>query len=398
MTVKSTSLLIGQTSRGVRNPVPFDLHTPIRNNQPPGCVITGKPGSGKTYLLQLLTTMSALLGKTTIVIDLKGDFLNLKPIADEIGVDARFIDIAKKKGALDPFYIGENPGDKLSLILQVIDTLVGGITRDESTLLTPEIRDLIQASENKRNQISLTNVVSNLLRSTHKDLVNIGSELESISTLPYANLLFAPGGGAKSKINYYKGLTIFPLIGLKLPNEEDFDENNSRRSGASTNINENLSSAIMLMLTEVVSRLMMRETPEPKTLVIDEAWVLASNKSGQECIKKIALLGRSKNIALVMGSQKNSHYSNFDIDVTISTRFCFKTSIKEAEMLVKELQLPEGEGFENNLTELQSGECLMMDWIGNYSTVQIETIKSSWHYYFRSDPQKEAAIRRSKGK
>ena len=87
------------------------------------------------------------------------------------------------------------------------------------------------------------------------------------------------------------------------------------------------------------------------------------------------------NIALVMGSQKNSHYSNFDIDVTISTRFCFKTSIKEAEMLVKELQLPEGEGFENNLTELQTGECLMMDWKGNYSTVQIETIKSSWHYY-----------------
>ena len=62
------STYIGEQLSGVPYPVFFDTHFPILNNRPPGILITGSPGSGKTWLLLLLASPSAALGKTNIII------------------------------------------------------------------------------------------------------------------------------------------------------------------------------------------------------------------------------------------------------------------------------------------------------------------------------------------
>ena len=67
-------MFVGETSQGTPQPVFFDAHTQIFNDRPPGCLITGEPGSGKSYLAMILATISAIVGKTTIVLDPKGDF------------------------------------------------------------------------------------------------------------------------------------------------------------------------------------------------------------------------------------------------------------------------------------------------------------------------------------
>ena len=47
MVRESTSMYIGHTTRGIAQPVLFDTHTQIYNNNPPTTLITGAPGSGK---------------------------------------------------------------------------------------------------------------------------------------------------------------------------------------------------------------------------------------------------------------------------------------------------------------------------------------------------------------
>ena len=63
----STSMFIGETTGGVPQPVFFDTHTPIFNNKPPGILVTGSPGAGKTFFALTIASLSALLGKTTVV-------------------------------------------------------------------------------------------------------------------------------------------------------------------------------------------------------------------------------------------------------------------------------------------------------------------------------------------
>lgn len=377
----STSMLIGKTASGVINPVFFDLHTPILNNKPPGCIVTGAPGSGKTYASQLLVTMSAILGKTVIVLDIKGDFMNLRAIQEEIKAPTRFIDIGRKKGALDPFAIGDDEGDKLGLALQIISILVGGISKHQRLMISPIIRDLINTPG-----ASMKDLINKLLRMDDGEVMALGGDLKNISILPYANLFFAPGGSVKSKIDYTEGITVFPLMGLDMPTESEVDRGIVGASG--DNIKHNLSSAIIFTLTDLIRRMMKKDTDAPKVLMIDEAWALTSNEHGRKCIKEISLLGRSKNVAMILASQKNTHFESLDFDSTISTRFCFNTSLSEAEFLVREMQLPENEGFESILTSLETGTCLMRDWDKGYAVIEIIVTNPGWHYVFRSDPEK----------
>lgn len=383
------SLFIGETSQGVRNPIFFDPHTPIYNNKPPTTIVTGIPGSGKTFFLQLLACQSSIMGKTTIVIDPKGDFLNLKEIEGELGANVNFINIAKKKGALDPFYNGENEGDKLSTIIDTISILVGGVTENQKTAILPTINDMIN-----ENGASMETLYKRLHRSEDPEVRSLASNLEMSSKLEYANIIFAPGGNPRSRINFKTGMTIFPLLGIDLPIEEkDMDKSGSVNKA--TRPKENLGAAIMFLLTDIIRKLLKKKTIIPKTLIIDEAWVLASNDAGRRCIKEVGLLGRSRGIALILASQKNSHYESLDTDSTTGNRFCFAASEREAEFMVDEFDLPQGENFENIFTSLEGGECFMRDWSKNYATVKIMVTKKSWYQVFRSDPLKdrEAAVR-----
>lgn len=371
----SSSVFIGETTRGIAMPVFWDTHTSIVNNRPPGCLITGAPGSGKTFLALTITTISAILGKTTIVLDPKGDFLSLINLKKDIGEEnLKIWNLAKgESGMLDPFFMTDDDSEKLTLVIEVIDLFVGGLTPDQETALGPIIKDVIQ-SKNPSLQ-----VVIDELRGSQNDVArHLGTQLDLLKSMKFANLCFAPGANRKRKsISIDKGVTIITLMGLELPNpgEESLTRQNKLASG------------IMFLLTDFIRRIMMNDNSQnPKTLVIDEAHAILSSQAGARTIRSVALLGRSKYLALVLITQNNSHLKNLDIENTISTRFAFRSDRREAEEIVAAMELPHREGFEDIIINLGNGECLMKDFLNRYSTVQISNWNSEWNEAFKTNP------------
>lgn len=374
----SSSMFIGCTTRGISMPVFFDLHTPIFNDNPPGILITGSPGSGKTFLALTLTTISAISGKTTIVLDPKGDFLSLINLQKEIGTFNLWnLADPRKKGILDPFYMAEDPGEKLTLAIAVIDLFVGGLNDSQMTALSPIIKDVIESPNP-----SLTLVMNSLRGSQNRNAQDLGTKLDIISRMQFARLCFAPSNRAHKNVEIDQGLTVITLLGMELPTDAESAAKDNRGR---------LSSGILFLLTDFIRRVMINDKSQnPKTLIIDEAWAILASDAGARTIKQVALLGRSKKLALVLITQTSSHLKSLDIDNTINTRFAFKSNAKDASNTVSDMGLPLEEGFEGIITSLTNGECLMQDFLNKYSTVQITNYKSDWNVAFESNPLRKA--------
>ncbi len=377
----STSMYIGETSQGIPMPVFFDLHTPIFNNKPPGVCITGKPGSGKSYLAMTLTAISAILGKTTIVLDPKGDFISLMNLQQDIGkFNLWNLSDKRRRGLLDPFRMSKDPGEQLDLAMTVIEMFTGGIDGEQRTALAPIIKDVIQGE-----RPSLGKVVQELRGSNRQAARDLGTSLDLIASLPLAGLCFAPAGANLDSVSIDSGLTVITLLGMDMP-AEGAKDNKSR-----------LASGILFLLTDFIRRIMKNdETKNPKTLVIDEAWAVLQTPAGAQVVKEVALLGRSKNLAMLLVTQNNSHLEHLDIESTITTRFAFSSTGKDAESLIKDMKLPRGEGFEGLITSLSNGECLMQDFNERYSTVQISNWRKDWDLAFRTNPIDKARAERAK--
>ena len=374
------SVFIGETSRGIPQPVFFDLHTQIFNDKPPGTVITGEPGSGKTFLAMTLTAISAVLGKKTIVLDPKGDFISLMNIQKDIGkFNLWNLSDKKKKGILDPYRMADDPYEQVDLALTLIEIFTGGLTGDQRTALAPILQDVAE-----EQYPSMEKVIQELRSSMNNEARNVGTILNLLRNLPIAQLCFAPSGAKVEKVSISEGLTVVTMVGMEMP-KEDGTDNKSR-----------LATGILFLLTDYIRRLMNNEDNEvPKLLVIDEAWSILQTQAGADVVKQVALLGRSKNLAMLLITQNNSHLKHLDIENTIKTRFAFSSSDKDAVTIVKDMGLPD-EGFEGVITSLGKGECLMMDWTERFSTVKISDWRKEWAEAFRTNPLEKAKAERER--
>ena len=394
----STSMFIGETSGGVPQPVFYDPHTPVFNNKPPGVLVTGAPGGGKTFFALTVAALSTLLGKTTVVLDPKGDFISLFNLQDQLGKvnlwNLGAQGAKSRAGILDPFYMAPTQGEQLSLVISVIDLFVGGLTDPQQTALSPIVKDVSEMPVP-----SLQKVVEGLRSSQRPEARDLGTKLDIISHLPSAKLCFSPGNKRQNAVAIDRGTTVVTLVGMDLPaSPEEARSSNQGR----------LVSGLLYLLTDFIRRILHDEgSTSPKTIIIDEAWSVLASKQGAEAVRSLALLGRSRGVALMLATQNTSHLKHLDIDNTITTRFAFHTDAREAADIVGAMQLPTDEQFERVLVDLKVGECLMQDWRGRTATVKISTWKQDWKEAFNTNPydklkkrleeQKAAAARAAAG-
>lgn len=383
------SMPIGEQLSGIPYPVFFDPHFALSNNKPPGTFINGSPGSGKTFFALLIAAHASILGKTSIIIDPKGDFIALKKLED-LGISNK-VNIwnlvsqtdegssitEENEGILDPTSFYDKAVENVSLTIDVIKDLMGGsLTSVQSNYLTPIVQDVCN---NKTP--TLKGVISKLMRNEKDEVRNLGIKLENMTRTNLAKLLSTGRKTDKKAINLRDGTTVVNLMGLTLPLDTKPRETWSEA--------ESISTTIMTLITKLVFETMKSIKSLRKLLIVDEAWSVMSTGAGRTMISSIGLLGRSLNMALVLVSQSPKHIEvkeGASLNTAISVRFAFRNNSEEDNLItIKAMGLPEDDGWETICPTLNTGQCLMQDSNNKHGVVQIMT-PDAWVGIFNTNP------------
>lgn len=385
------SALIGESITGLPAPIFFDPHYPILKNKPPVTLITGSPGSGKTFTAEILAGQSSVMNKVTFVIDPKGDFISLKKLerAGEINKTTVWSVFSNEDneevseenfGMLDPLNLTDSRDDNVALTADVIASLVKEISHKQSNVLLPVIRDVAES-----RSPSLAKVIQMLKQHPDDEVRNLGLELDIPCRMSIAKLIVADKQ-QENPFDFNTGLMIISLLGLTLPDSETKESEYSYK--------ERLSAVVMRLLTQLVLESMKKQPKRVlKTLFVDEAWVVFGNKSGKSLIDQAALLGRSLNMATILATQSPRHISadgeedgGSTLDTTISTRFAFRNdSDLDNRINRKAMRLPENDGWEDIFPNFQTGQCMMRDCNGNLAIIHTMT-SPEWAEAFDTNP------------
>lgn len=378
------SCYLGYTTSRIVEPVFLSMHSALARNRPPGLVITGAPGSGKSYTAFTLTYGMVLSGVKTIYIDPKVDAL---PLATLPGCeDTTIIDLQQSPdGLLDPFQIGETDGERIDLVANTIEMLVGGrnqISSSASSEMSKAIKIVL-----KNRTPSLNQLVEILLSSRIPDANALGERLSLIKQMPYARLCFAErkrdSTAPTEGLNLNSRLTILTLLGLDMPDAKTPKDDYSHRNY--------LAVAILFLLTSFSRKLMINpnaaDKHRPKAIVIDEAWAITSTAQGSKMVLETARMGRSLNTAIILVSQNAGDFLGESVTNSVSTKMAFRSEDKdEIVNVLNFFQLPDNRANREVISRLNTGECLLKDAEGRIARVKIDGWDAQQKLAFETNP------------
>lgn len=366
---------VGYSTSRVEEPSFVSLHAAISKNHPPGCVVIGSPGGGKSFFAFTMTYLMALQGTWVVYIDPKGDAL---PIADLPGLEGRVKKFDLKygnDGLLDPFTLSQDKAEQQLLALETCKLFLGdNMTAGQEGALMSAVRKIaMQALPN------LNKVVDELLSQSGEGYT-LGGNLDLIRQLPFARLCFSNNTSADRMLfRADDGLTLISLQSLDLPATSD------RRTYSTKN---HLAVGIMYLLAHYTESLMnASDKSHPKAVVIDEAWAITSTPQGANMIPRLTRMGRSLNTAVILVSQNAGDF--LTLTNNVSYRMAFRTQDKdEIRNVLKFYDLdPEDQGNIATMHGLENGECLMKDPDGNIARVKIDAWNDEMKYAFDTNPE-----------
>lgn len=390
----TTSSMIGVSRVGQPYPIFFDSHYPITQNLAPVTFISGSPGSGKTFFGLLLACQSNIMGKISIILDPKGDFTALKELSmlgmlDEVNIwnvaSEDGVIQEENIGMLDPTVLYSNSSENTSLTLDIMELLTGKIDSSIKSVILPVVKDVVE-SENP----SFMSVAQELNKYRGDERVRAyGMTLQNALSGELGQLLRRDRRSKKEvkAIRFNVGTTVANLMGLNLPSmDKKMDEYST---------SERVSTAIMTLITQLVINSMRRNKGPRKTLIIDEAWSVASTPKGKNMISETALLGRSLNMSIILISQSPKHLdfgAESNLDNAITTRFAFRNpDDRDNTITVRAMKL-EDPSWKDIIPTLDPGNCLMRDCLGNAGVVQI-LAPDDWALMFDTNPANAAKKR-----
>jgi hypothetical protein len=282
------------------------------NNKPPVMTIFGDPGSGKTFLAQLIATQGALADVQTIMINPKG-FDSLKDFVDyssEYGVPGRVISMQAMEhegGAFDPFRFAENPMAAAEMLHRHITTVIGqhagGITMSQEIELGADLNRA--ADEGARcageamayvRDPQVSNLVASLVKSS--SLFRLGF---SMTPKPP----FEVGGG----------LTLIEFDReLPLPDGSK-DAGHYERD-------ERIALGAMRLVTRASMEILMRS--KGGILIVDEAHHYLGSPEGLSSLQRMGREGRSLRLLPIFLTQRVSDVLKADMENYLSRVFVMK--------------------------------------------------------------------------
>lgn len=400
--------MIGVTREGLEHPVMFDPNLSSRLNYEPGVLITGSPGSGKTFLGQMILAQASAAGKVGLCFDPKGDFKNLVPLSEEgeIGKtevwsvvkdkDTQFVD-RSNYGLLDPTRFTNDVQENIQLTIDMIENL-------SKETLTPNQRSAVSIFAGDVIKLdpmpSLGKVIHKLRSCGGRDGADeiraLGQTLITTLEAKLARLLTSDGRKTVSPFCLTDQIIVVDLSGLSLP------DINKKRIDYSAN--ERISIIILGMLCSLAVS-MMEELPKkiPKIFEIDEAWMLMATRAGRSTVGAVSRLGRSMQTATILLTQSSKTIfvgNNSDLKSMISTRFAFfNKDMDENVAACTDMGVNDPARWANwiggiralsvqyeNLGLNPYGFCLMNDIYGRVAPIQIIETNERWAKAFNTNP------------
>ena len=328
--------------------ITFSPITSILCNKPAGTIVTGVPGSGKTFFLINIAANSLLMGARVIFIDAKNDGRVLQSIDPSV----KIIDINDiEPGAMNPFKILKDVNT--NIILSIISCICGDLDDNKLVAVSPIVNDFVNRNKNNLDSVDFLALANYLYASDSIEAQAVGTMLKINEDSKYGKLLFSPG---KGDFKLDRQSQVISLFGMEIPSI-----NNKK-----WNQEEKFSSAIIYLICKMLKDILIEDDPIPTVLIVDEAHILYGNQNIADIIDSFLILGRSLNVATVLASQNVSHFPK-DIAQLIANKFMFNMSQIEARQFLDMFDNTDSEtGFDresiiNNITNADTGICLMVD-------------------------------------
>jgi len=286
-------------------PVFLDWAGAPRENQPPAMLVAGDPGSGKTFLCQVLSLQAALDGQTVIFINPKG-FDSLAPFA--LGANGRVVKMSaleESPGAFDPFRYAPGPVAAEIATNHIISVLggEGGFTQSQQLEIGSALKraaavgakcvaDAFPFLEDQSIMLQIKQQVEG------SSLFALGVSLAPLEDLG--------GTGGLTLIEFDRK--------LDLPDPSKDPSNYTRP--------EKIALAAVRLVTRASLELLMKS--KGGVLVVDEAWTFLGYPEGLASLQQLGREGRSLNILPIFATQRIADVISRDMEGYLSRVFCLK--------------------------------------------------------------------------
>ena len=257
-------------------------------NLPPGMLLAGDPGSGKTWMAQTIAVQCVLAGLQTIFINPKG-FESMEDFAALVGGSVvKLSSVDNKPGFFDPFRFTD-PGTAAKIANDFIMDVLG--SRGAGTGMTPEQEIKLGSGLQRAAQAGATYVGQALDFVEDPALVALirqQAEADPTFRLAISNTpveRFRPGSG----------LTL-----IEFDRPLDFPEKGTAPSDYTRQ------QRIALAAVRLVTRTSMEmlAASQGGTIIVDEAWTFLSSSEGLATVQRLGRLGRSQNILPIFATQR----------------------------------------------------------------------------------------------
>ncbi len=355
-------------------------------------IVAGATGKGKSYFMNLYTTLSVLTGSQALIVDPKGDrkHWDSLPLIDKEYISKWTLGSElSDKGCLDPFRTSDSIENAKATAKDILAYLVGVDLRDTEYQMLALAVEAVATEEDPCIGAVITHLEGMLEDSEAKMSEKKQQAIESLVDIFHslrneklASLLFGEVGQDYKVLKVDKPMQILMVEHLNLP---DTDQTQSGKLLPS----QKLSEAIMISITAFTQQYMFRQDRGIHKIILqDEASSIDANPSGRRMMDFIIRKGRYYNTTLLKGSQNATDHGNDVANVGMKFSFGLRKS-EEAREMLKFLNLPETESNVQRLRTLEKGHCLFQDIYGRTTTIYIDPVFVEFERAFDSSTASE---------